>query len=172
MRSTAARAAGPPAALGFSILLLAAPPASASRHAAPPTIAAVSAVAGDSIPLTGHVVYLDFWASWCVPCRSSFPWMAGLLARYRDRGLEVVTVDLDKDPAAARRFLAATNSSLPVIPDPKGRLAEEFHLRAMPTSFVFGRDGRIRARHEGFYPEDTDSLESRIAGLLGEGTSR
>jgi thiol-disulfide isomerase/thioredoxin len=149
--------------------LLALPaPSFAKATRSPDTIAAVSTALGDSIPVAGHVVYLDFWASWCTPCRASFPWMAALQARYRERGLEIVTVNLDQDPAAAGKFLAVMKSPLRVVRDADGSLAKRYDLEVMPTSFVYGRDGKLRTRHEGFHPREADSMESLIKTLLEE----
>ena len=162
------KAAG--AITGIALLLicpLSALSSNADTHVAD-SIAAIASVAGDSIPLAGHVVYVDFWASWCGPCRASFPWMKSLSDRYRKQGLEVVTVNLDSDPAAGRKFLAEMKSSLPVIFDPKGSLAQQYKIEAMPMSFVYGRDGKLRSHHEGFRSEDAGALETLVVSLLGE----
>jgi thiol-disulfide isomerase/thioredoxin len=164
----ARRAARSPAAWALPVLVFMTPVSLFADTGAPDSIAALASVVDDSIPLAGHVVYLDFWASWCIPCRSSFPWMASMRARYHEQGLQVVTINLDKDPAAARKFLAEMKSPLPVIYDSKGTLATKFKLEVMPTSFVFGRDGKLRSRHEGFHADDSDSVESTIVDLLKE----
>jgi thiol-disulfide isomerase/thioredoxin len=153
----------------LSMLFCTAPASSVADTPVPSeSIATLAAVAGDSIPLEGRVVYLDFWASWCGPCRSSFPWMQALLAKYHDRGLEIVTVNLDRDPAAGRKFLRDMQCSLPVLFDPKGSLAKQYGLEAMPTAFVYRRDGKLGSRHEGFHPKESAALESLIATLLQE----
>jgi thiol-disulfide isomerase/thioredoxin len=152
----------------FAILLLNLVPPPARAGDAPETIAAMDSVAADSIPLAGNVVYVDFWASWCVPCRESFPWMKALLDKYHARGLRVITVNLDRKPDAGKKFLKELNSPLPVVFDSKGSLAKRYHLAAMPTSFVYGRDGKLRTRHEGFRSEDSAALETLINTLLEE----
>jgi thiol-disulfide isomerase/thioredoxin len=134
----------------------------------PDSIASLVSAVGDSISLSGRVVYLDFWASWCAPCRSSFPWMKSLQAKYGKQGLQVVTIDVDTDPAAGRKFLSEMQASLPVINDPKGKVAKQYQLAAMPTSFIYGRDGKLRFRHEGFNPKESAALEAKIASLLQE----
>jgi cytochrome c biogenesis protein CcmG/thiol:disulfide interchange protein DsbE len=116
--------------------------------------------------LRGHVVYLDFWASWCGPCRASFPWMAGLVERYKGRGLRVVAVNLDKDRELADAFLADHPAAFTVAFDPKGRTAEAYKVAAMPTSFVIGKDGSLLLRHAGFDPRHTDEVEKRIQEAL------
>jgi thiol-disulfide isomerase/thioredoxin len=132
------------------------------------SIAALDSLTGDSTIVDGSVVYVDFWASWCVPCRGSFPWMAGLRDKYGSSGLQVLTVNLDRDAVAARKFLRQTGTSLPVVYDPDGKLAKLYDLQAMPSSFVYGRDGTLRTSLQGFSPEETGSVESLIVKLLEE----
>ncbi len=157
-----------PAPVLFALLLLIAASPSAQAGDASETIAVMDSVAVDSIPLIGNVVYLDFWASWCVPCRESFPWMKGLVDKYRARGLRVITVNLDRDPAAGKKFLQELQSPLPVVFDSKGSLAKLYHLDVLPTSFIYGRDGKLKTRHEGFHAPETAFLEALIDTLLEE----
>ena len=116
------------------------------------------------------VILIDFWASWCGPCRSSFPWMAQLAKRYHERGFEVVAVNLDKDRALADAFLAEHLAKSPegftVAFDPAGRTAGSYQVAAMPTSFVIGRDGRVLLRHAGFDARRTDDVVKRIEEAL------
>jgi thiol-disulfide isomerase/thioredoxin len=116
--------------------------------------------------LRGHVVLVDFWASWCVPCRRSFPWMNGLQERYGSQGLTIVAINVDKDRAAADRFLAEHPASFTVAYDRKGETAEAFGVAAMPTSFLVARDGAIVHTQAGFDPHKTAAVESLIAGKL------
>jgi thiol-disulfide isomerase/thioredoxin len=165
----ASRATKVAAAWALLAMLLVIPVSSnADTDVSPDSIETLTSVVGDSIPLAGRVVYLDFWASWCTPCRASFPWMKTLQDKYRDKGLQVVTINLDNDPAAGRKFLGEMKSPLPVFFDPKGTLAKQYQIEVMPTSFVYGRDGKLEFRHEGFQPRETSSLESKIAALLQE----
>jgi peroxiredoxin len=91
-----------------------------------------------------------------------------LLEKYRDKGLQVVTINLDRDHKAARKFLDDTHASLPVVYDPAGKLAKLYDLQVMPTSVVYGRDGTPRLRKEGFNPKETESVERLIRALLEE----
>jgi thiol-disulfide isomerase/thioredoxin len=118
--------------------------------------------------LRGHVVYLDFWASWCGPCRASFPWMAGLAERYRARGLEIVAVNLDKDRELADEFLLEHPATFAIAFDPKGSTAEAYKVSAMPSSFVIGKDGKLLLRHAGFDPHRTTEVEHQIEEALGQ----
>jgi len=117
-------------------------------------------VASDS--LRGKVVYVDFWASWCGPCRQSFPWLATLQKTYGAQGLEVVAIDLDKDRDDADKFLAEVPAPFTVAFDPAGKTAEAFHVTGMPSSFLLDRKGNILASHVGFDPKRAPAAEARV----------
>jgi thiol-disulfide isomerase/thioredoxin len=112
--------------------------------------------------LRGRVVLVDFWASWCAPCKRSFPWMSALHDSLADRGLEVVAINLDKDPGAAEQFLAHNPARFTVAFDPAGTSAEAYGVQAMPTSYLVGRDGKVLMTHAGFDPRATGKLEAAI----------
>jgi cytochrome c biogenesis protein CcmG, thiol:disulfide interchange protein DsbE len=116
--------------------------------------------------LRGRVVYLDFWASWCAPCRLSFPWMNDLQARHQARRLQVLGVNLDAQRVDAQAFLQQVPARFPVAFDPAGAGARAFGVRAMPTSVLIGMDGRIVAVHRGFHPDQRDRLEASILAAL------
>ena len=118
--------------------------------------------------LRGQVVYVDFWASWCAPCRKSFPWMQTMQKRYADRGLTVLAVNLDSDRASAERFLRGQHVDFRIAYDPAGHSAEQFKVPGMPSSYLIDRNGRIRQRHVGFLDKDTDSMEMALRTLLQE----
>ena len=102
----------------------------------------------------GKVIYLDVWASWCAPCRQSFPWMTRLQAELAPAGLIVIAVNVDRVRADAEQFLRARSPGFRVVYDPEGVIAEQFGVKGMPTSFVIDRDGTVRIRHEGFRRAD------------------
>ena len=116
--------------------------------------------------LRGRVVWLDFWASWCGPCRQSFPWMEAMHQRHGAQGLQVIAVNLDAKPDAARRFLAEHRASFTVAFDPAGDSARRYAVRAMPTSVLIGADGRIRTVHAGFRDDDRAPLEAALREAL------
>ncbi len=117
--------------------------------------------------LKGRVVYLDFWASWCPPCRQSFPWMDQMLARHGAAGLAVVAVNLDRQRSAAEQFMRAVPSRATIAFDPAGDTPRRFGAKAMPTSFIIGRDGRVRLQHDGFREVDQGPLETALKQALG-----
>lgn len=118
--------------------------------------------------LRGRVVWLDFWASWCAPCRRSFPWMQAMHARYGAQGLEVVALNVDTRPELARRFLAEHPVGFTIAYDASGESARRFGVRAMPTSVLIGTDGRVIAVHAGFRDEDREVLEAMLRRALHE----
>jgi cytochrome c biogenesis protein CcmG/thiol:disulfide interchange protein DsbE len=120
----------------------------------------------------GKVVYLDFWASWCGPCRKSFPFLDGLQRKYGKDGLVVIAVNVDTERALATEFLREVPVGFKVVYDPKGALASQWQLLGMPSSFVIGRDGQVRGKHTGFRSADQAVLESAIVNLLKEQGAR
>jgi cytochrome c biogenesis protein CcmG/thiol:disulfide interchange protein DsbE len=120
----------------------------------------------DLAALKGKVVYVDFWASWCGPCKQSFPFMNDLQARYRGEGLEIVAINVDAKRGDADRFLAEVPARFAVAFDAKGESARRFDVKAMPSSVLIDRAGKVVAMHKGFRDEDRKELEARIAQAL------
>ena len=144
--------------LAFVFVLLLGSPAAAYEELA----------ALDLSVYAGQVVYLDFWASWCQPCRASFPYMESLQAEHGKQGLVVVAVNVDADRRLAEEFLAETPVGFRIAFDPAGKLAGQWQLEGMPTTVLIGRDGKTRFRQSGFRKADEAKLQSRIAQLLDE----
>lgn len=115
----------------------------------------------------GQVVLLDFWASWCGPCRQSFPWMSAMQRKYADQGLVVVAVNVDSRSSDAQEFLRTTPAGFVVALDPQGSTPRSYQAKAMPTSVLIGRDGRVIQRHAGFKPSETPQLEASLRKALG-----
>ena len=118
----------------------------------------------------GRVVIVDFWASWCVPCRRSFPWLNAMRDKYAADGLVIVGVNLDIERAEADRFLAQYPADFDVYFDVDKQLARQFEVTAMPSSYVIGRDGELVARHLGFQVRKQAEYESIIAEALRRGS--
>jgi len=117
----------------------------------------------------GKVVYLDFWASWCVPCRLSFPWMNELQQSYASKGVVVVAVDVDRDRAQADEFLGQMPHAFRIVYDPSGHIARQFDFKDMPTSVLIGRDGKSHFVHSGFYPAREGEYVTHLESLVGGG---
>jgi thiol-disulfide isomerase/thioredoxin len=116
----------------------------------------------------GKLVYLDFWASWCGPCRQSFPWMNDMQAKYGAQGLQIIGISLDARTDDARSFLASTPARFIVAFDPRGVAPRNYGIRGMPSSVLIGRDGKVVFEHAGFREADRAELENKIKSALGE----
>ena len=115
---------------------------------------------------SGDVVYVDFWASWCAPCRKSFPWMNEMLSKYQSQGFKVLAVNVDKERELADKFLSSIDINFPVFYDPEGKLAQQFKLKGMPSSFIVNSDGVILKAHKGFFDAKIDAYEQEIRDIV------
>ena len=118
----------------------------------------------------GKVVYLDFWASWCVPCRLSFPWMNQVQQVYAPKGVVVVAVNVDRDRAQADAFLSQMPHNFRVVYDSSGKIAGQFNFKDMPTSVLIGRDGKQHFVHSGFFPAQEGEYIAHLESLIGSGS--
>lgn len=116
--------------------------------------------------LRGRLVYVDFWASWCAPCRLSFPWLNEMQTRYGPYGLIVIGVNVDAKRADADRFLKQVPAHFPIAFDVKGETPIRYQAKGMPTSFLVAPDGKVLFVHNGFRPEDKPQLENQIREAL------
>jgi cytochrome c biogenesis protein CcmG/thiol:disulfide interchange protein DsbE len=116
----------------------------------------------------GKVVILDFWASWCTPCRLSFPWLSDMQQSYESKGLVIIGVNVDHDKSLADEFLRATSPSFKIVYDPNGDIAGNYDFKDMPTSVLIGRDGRVHYTHNGFFPAKETSYVADITSLLNQ----
>lgn len=114
----------------------------------------------------GQVIYLDFWASWCGPCRESFPWMNNMQAKFKQKGLQVIAINLDAKNDDAQKFLSQHTAQFTVLFDPKGVTPRQYGVKGMPTSFLIGKDGKILVQHLGFNNTDRAELEQKIQAAL------
>jgi len=138
-----------------------------------PTVLPLSEIDDDTGALhldafAGRVVYVDFWASWCKPCRRSFEWMAQMHDAYAARGLVIIAVNVDRDRDRALTFLRDAAPPFTIVFDPDARVAATLDLDAMPSSFLFAPDGSRVASRAGFRAGDAAALEQQIAALLPE----
>ena len=114
----------------------------------------------------GRVVIVDFWASCCVPCRRSFPWMNDMHDKYTADGLVIIAVNLDRSADDAARFLAKYPAKFEIAYDPTGVLAKKYGVEVMPSSIIIGRNGEMIERHAGFKVKQQDEYEAIIRAAL------
>jgi thiol-disulfide isomerase/thioredoxin len=164
-------------ALTLALLLCTSATQALELGAAAPAFALpdLRAAAPQRAPLTlqmqrGKVVYVDFWASWCAPCRTSMPLLDALRTRLQSEGaaFEVVAVNVDENADDGRDFLQGTPVSYPVLSDPAGATPAAYELQGMPTGFLLDGAGTVRLIHQGFKREDIVPLEREIRTLLRE----
>ncbi|HXB54054.1 MAG TPA: TlpA disulfide reductase family protein [Vicinamibacteria bacterium] len=116
----------------------------------------------------GRVLLVDIWASWCGPCKSSFPSLDALYLELHPLGLDLLAVNVDERRRDADEFLSHHPHQMPVVLDPQGRVPEAFGAEAMPSSFLIDRSGNIRFRHAGYSPASLPVYRQEIARLLEE----
>ena len=116
----------------------------------------------------GKVVYLDFWASWCPPCRNALPQIDQIYAKYRDRGFEVVAVNQDQELGEALKFIREHPVAFTLVTDRDHGIVERYGVKAMPSSYLIDRKGVVRHIHRGFRQGSAAALEEQIIALLGE----
>lgn len=117
--------------------------------------------------LKGKVVLIDFWASWCVPCRQSFPVMEELQKQYGPKGLVILAINVDEKPADMANFLKKNPVSLTILRDAAQALVAKTEITTMPSSFIIDRAGKVRFAHSGFHGKDTQKqYETEIESLL------
>lgn len=131
---------------------------------------ALQDAAGQSVELAklrGGVVYVDFWASWCPPCKRSFPWMNEMTRKYGAKGFTIVAINVDKKREDAERFLRATAAEFTVVYDPSGAAPAAWQVKAMPTSYLVDAGGKVVFVETGFSDERKGEVEERIRAALG-----
>ena len=117
--------------------------------------------------LRGRVVYVDFWASWCGPCKRSFPWMNEMAQKYGGKGFAIVAVNVDKKREDAENFLKVLPASFTVVYDPEGKAPAAWSVKAMPSSYLVDATGKVVLVESGFKDERKGEVEAAIRAALG-----
>lgn len=118
--------------------------------------------------LKGKVVYVDFWASWCAPCRKSFPWLNEMQAKYKSQGFTVVAVNVDVEKSMADEFLEQVPANFPIAYDPDSKIAKAYQLVGMPSSYIIDRNGELKHMHAGFSAKKVAKYEKTLKATLAE----
>ena len=118
--------------------------------------------------LRGEVVLLNFWATWCGPCRQEMPLLDDLHQRYKDMGFTVIGVNVENKPEKADAMLAKKPVSFPILYDTKSEVSKLYKVDAMPTTVVVDRDGNMRHLHRGFKPGYEDAYAAQVKQLFRE----
>ncbi|MEO6954574.1 MAG: TlpA disulfide reductase family protein [Polyangia bacterium] len=119
--------------------------------------------------LRGKVVLVDFWASWCEPCKREIPLLGKMVPKLRERGIEIVTVNIDDDAGKAERFLHDSGvQGLTVVRDDDKHIVDSYEPRTMPSSFVVDKKGVVRAVNSGFDDGDERKIEQQLSALAAK----
>jgi peroxiredoxin len=118
----------------------------------------------------GQVTLLDFWATWCSPCRAELPYLQTLQSQYRAQGFAVVAVSLDRDASMVAPLLRANRLTLSSLLDPRNEVGRRYRVSSIPRTFILDRRGIVRHDHTGWGKSRVEELESEIRTLLSEKT--
>ena len=144
----------------------------ASGDAAGPAPAfALTNLAGQSDALSqykGQVVMVNFWATWCGPCKQEMPLLDQMYKKYKPAGFTLIGVNVDKEAPAVKELLARKPVSFPVLLDPANQVSKAYHVDEMPSSVIIDRKGQIRYIHRGYKPGDENEYQDRIRQLIRE----
>jgi len=146
-------------------------PAFATSSAGPAPAFQLSGRGGKTIDLTqfkGQVVMINFWASWCGPCRKEFPALDQIYAKYKPMGFTLVAINVESEKSDAEKFLAATPASFPILFDPDNKVSGSYGVSAMPTTVLVDRQGRVRWLHRAYKPGDEAKYIEQIRAALRE----
>jgi thiol-disulfide isomerase/thioredoxin len=114
---------------------------------------------------TGKLVYVDFWASWCGPCKQSFPFMNKLKKQFEAKGVSVVAISVDKDVKDAVEFLKDHPADFTVATDPSSKCAKAAAVKGMPSSYIVTPNGEILYAHKGFRPSDMEEITKKLQSM-------
>jgi thiol-disulfide isomerase/thioredoxin len=146
-------------------------PAAATDGAVPAPPFTLASRAGGEVSLAdlkGQVVMINFWASWCGPCRKEFPALDQIYTKYKPMGFTLVAINVESEKADAEKFLATTPASFPILFDPDNKVSGSYGVSAMPTTVLVDRQGRVRWLHRAYKPGDEAKYIEQIRAALRE----
>ena len=118
--------------------------------------------------LRGQVVLLNFWASWCGPCRQEMPLLDALHKRYKKVGFTVLGVNVESDSSKARKYLSSVKVQFPILFDTTNQVSKTYKVEAMPTTIIIDRNGNMRYLHTGYKPGYENDYRKQVKKLLRE----
>jgi peroxiredoxin len=116
----------------------------------------------------GQVVMINFWASWCGPCRQEMPLLEGLYKRYRKLGFSIIGVNVDTDSTKANNYLKDVRVTFPILYDSANAVSKSFNVNAMPTTVILDRNGNMRFLHQGYKPGYERKYKKEVKQLIRE----
>ncbi|HET7609182.1 MAG TPA: TlpA disulfide reductase family protein [Gammaproteobacteria bacterium] len=156
----------------FALTLLVASLAYAATVSGPAPNFTLQSNAGGQVSLAslkGKVVMVNFWATWCVPCRQEMPHLQALYEKYNGLGFELLAVNVEKNNAeGARKWLQETPVTFPVLFDPENQVTKLYKVQTMPSTVIIGRDGTMRFMHNGYKPGYENDYQTQVRALLRE----
>jgi len=157
-----------PIAALAAVLMLALPALAAAADVQAPAFT-LQSVDGKTVSLAqykGDVVMINFWASWCGPCRQEMPLLDDIYKQYKDMGFVLLGVNVEPDPHNANAWLSKTPVSYPILYDPKSQVSQLYSVQAMPTTVIVDRQGVVRFVHNGYLPGDENQYMNSIRSLI------
>ncbi len=143
----------------------------AAETAGPAPDFSLQSRAGETVSLAelrGNVVMINFWATWCGPCREEMPHLEALYQRYSGLGFTILGVNVEEDSSLSDRFLADTPVTFPILFDPANGVSELYDVLAMPSTVIVDRNGNKRFIHHGYQPGYENEYQTQIRALLRE----
>lgn len=161
---------GPLYAMGLAAFLASMAAMADIREGAAPDFTLKSA-SGENLRLSelrGEVVMINFWASWCGPCRQEMPLLDELYSQYQPLGFTILGVNVEEDSSQARQMLEETPVTFPVVFDNKSAVSKLYKVVAMPSTVLVDRDGNIRYLHQGYKPGYEETYQQQVRALIRE----
>jgi len=150
---------------------LALPALAADPTGSPAPAFTLGSSAGSNVSLAqykGQVVMLNFWASWCGPCRQEMPWLESIYKKYNRMGFTLIGVNVEPDSNAANQWLKQTPVSFPILYDKDSKVSKMYDVAGMPSTVIIDRTGKVRVLHRGYKPGDENEYLDSIRTLVRE----
>jgi peroxiredoxin len=155
----------------IAAVALALPALAADPTGAPAPQFTLGARSGQNVSLAqykGQVVMLNFWASWCGPCRQEMPLLESIYKKYNRLGFTLIGVNVEPDSNAANEWLKQTPVSFPILYDKESKVSKMYDVAGMPSTVIIDRTGKVRVLHRGYKPGDENEYLDSIRTLVRE----